>query len=64
MEQNFITVRKDFVLDNELKQWKKGSPTGVVNRLLETAAMLKVENVVAHFAVSVTERISLYFGLP
>jgi hypothetical protein len=52
MEQNFITVRKDFVLDNELKQWKKGSPAGVVNRLLKTAAMLKVENVVTQFSAS------------
>ena len=46
MEQKFITVRKDTALDNESKQWKKGSPTGNVNRLLKTAAMLKVEYVV------------------
>jgi len=46
-EQKSITA-----LDSELKQWKKGSPKGVVNRLLKTAAMLKVENVVPQFAVS------------
>jgi hypothetical protein len=45
-------VRKDFALDNKLKQWKKGSPTGVVNRQLKTAAMLKVEYVVPQFAVN------------
>ena len=46
MEQRFVTVRKDIALDNELKQWEKGSTTRIVNRLLKTAAMLKVENVV------------------
>jgi len=46
MEQKFVTVRKVTALDNESKQWKKGRPTGIVNPLLKTAAMLKVEKVV------------------
>ena len=32
-------------MDNESKQWKKGSPMGIVNRLLKTAAMLQAVNV-------------------